>query len=98
VFATFSETVEPLAEYIGRDMRPYVDRIFCKKIVYLGCTRQYAYSNWKLYMENVKDPYHASLLHLFHTTPVRRPVCPAAVSCLTASRNAVSMGDVASFR
>jgi anthranilate 1,2-dioxygenase large subunit len=68
VFATFSDTVEPLAEYIGEAMRPFVDRIFCKPIVYLGCTRQYANSNWKLYTENVKDPYHASLLHLFHTT------------------------------
>ncbi len=36
--------------------------------MYLGCTRQYSKSNWKLYLENVKDPYHASLLHLFHTT------------------------------
>jgi anthranilate 1,2-dioxygenase large subunit len=36
--------------------------------VYLGCTRQYSKSNWKLYTENIKDPYHASLLHLFHTT------------------------------
>ena len=35
---------------------------------YLGCTRQFSNSNWKLYLENVKDPYHASLLHLFHTT------------------------------
>jgi anthranilate 1,2-dioxygenase large subunit len=68
VFATFSDTVEDLADYIGPEMRPYVDRIFCKPIVYLGCTRQYADSNWKLYLENVKDPYHASLLHLFHTT------------------------------
>ena len=49
-------------------MRPYVDRIFHKPMVYLGCTRQYSNSNWKLYLENVKDPYHASLLHLFHTT------------------------------
>jgi anthranilate 1,2-dioxygenase large subunit len=68
VFATFSEAVEPLTDYIGAEMRPYVDRIFCKPLVYLGRTRQYANSNWKLYMENVKDPYHASLLHLFHTT------------------------------
>ena len=68
VFATFSDTVDDLAEYIGPEMRPYVDRIFCKPIEYLGCTRQYAKSNWKLYLENVKDPYHASLLHLFHTT------------------------------
>ncbi len=68
VFATFSDSVAPLAEYIGPEMRPWVDRIFHKPIVYLGCTRQYSDSNWKLYMENVKDPYHASLLHLFHTT------------------------------
>ncbi len=68
VFATFSDTVPPLAEYIGPEMRPWVDRIFHKPIVYLGCTRQYSDSNWKLYLENVKDPYHASLLHLFHTT------------------------------
>ncbi|TPG60487.1 Rieske (2Fe-2S) protein [Roseomonas nepalensis] len=68
VFATFSDTVEPLADYIGPEMRPYVDRVFHKPVVYLGCTRQYSDSNWKLYIENVKDPYHASLLHLFHTT------------------------------
>jgi anthranilate 1,2-dioxygenase large subunit len=68
VFATFSDTVEPLADYIGAEMRPWIDRIFHKPIVYLGCTRQYSKSNWKLYLENVKDPYHASLLHLFHTT------------------------------
>jgi anthranilate 1,2-dioxygenase large subunit len=68
VFATFSDTVPDLATYIGPEMRPYVDRIFCKPVVYLGCTRQYSDSNWKLYLENVKDPYHASLLHLFHTT------------------------------
>ena len=68
VFATFSEESPPLADYIGDEMRPWVDRIMCKPVVYLGCTRQYARSNWKLYYENVKDPYHASLLHLFHTT------------------------------
>ena len=68
VFATFSSTVAELADYIGPQMRPWVDRIFCKPIVYLGCTRQFSNSNWKLYLENVKDPYHASLLHLFHTT------------------------------
>jgi anthranilate 1,2-dioxygenase large subunit len=68
VFATFSEIAPDLATYIGPEMRPWVDRIFHKPVVYLGCTRQYSDSNWKLYLENVKDPYHASLLHLFHTT------------------------------
>lgn len=68
LFATFSEATPPLPEYLGAEMRPWIDRLFHKPIEYLGCTRQYSKSNWKLYLENVKDPYHASLLHLFHTT------------------------------
>ena len=68
VFATFSDEVEPLADYIGPVMGGLIDRIFHKPVEYLGCTRQFSNSNWKLYLENVKDPYHASLLHLFHTT------------------------------
>jgi anthranilate 1,2-dioxygenase large subunit len=68
VFATFSDEVEPLAAYVGPVMGGYIDRIFHKPVEYLGCTRQFSNSNWKLYLENVKDPYHASLLHLFHTT------------------------------
>ena len=31
----------------------------------LGYMRQRIPSNWKLMMENIKDPYHASLLHVF---------------------------------
>ena len=68
VFATFSDSVEALDDYIGETMGGYIRRLFHKPVEYLGCTRQYSKSNWKLYLENVKDPYHASLLHLFHTT------------------------------
>lgn len=68
VFGSFSDTVEPFSDYVGAPMRTYIDRVFHKPVEYLGCTRQYSDSNWKLYLENVKDPYHASLLHLFHTT------------------------------
>jgi anthranilate 1,2-dioxygenase large subunit len=68
IFASFSLEAPSLEDYLGPVMRPYIDRIFCKPVEYLGCTRQFSRSNWKLYFENVKDPYHASLLHLFHTT------------------------------
>ncbi|WP_235538677.1 anthranilate 1,2-dioxygenase large subunit AndAc [Sphingomonas sp. Root710] len=68
VFATFSDEVEDFADYVGPDMAGFIDRVFHKPVEYLGCTRQFSNSNWKLYLENVKDPYHASLLHLFHTT------------------------------
>jgi anthranilate 1,2-dioxygenase large subunit len=69
VFATFDQEMESLADYLGPQMRPWMDRLLAdRELVYLGCTRQYSHSNWKLYFENVKDLYHASLLHLFHTT------------------------------
>jgi anthranilate 1,2-dioxygenase large subunit len=68
LFATFSDNVQRLYDYIGPQMRPRLDRIFHKEIVYLGCTRQYVKANWKLYLENVRDNYHASLLHAFFNT------------------------------
>ncbi len=68
IFGTLGSEAESLSDYIGPEMLPWVDRIFHKPVVYLGCTRQYSRANWKLYYENVEDPYHASLLHLFHTT------------------------------
>jgi len=67
VFATFSDSTPSLSDYLGPEMRERLDR-FHKPIVYLGCTRQYARANWKLYAENVRDPYHASLLHPFLST------------------------------
>jgi anthranilate 1,2-dioxygenase large subunit len=68
IFATFSERTPSLYDYLGPRMRSGLDRIFPKPIVYLGCVRQYAKSNWKLYNDNVRDPYHASLLHAFFST------------------------------
>src|SRR5690606_11776985 len=53
--------------YLG-NQTPGLDRIFHKPIEYLGCTRQRIRGNWKLYLENVRDGYHASLLHAFHST------------------------------
>lgn len=68
VFGTLGPDAPSLENYLGPEMLGWLGRIFHKPVEYLGCTRQYAKSNWKLYYENVKDPYHASLLHLFHTT------------------------------
>ena len=34
----------------------------------LGYLRQRVPANWKLMFENIKDPYHASLLHVFLVT------------------------------
>ena len=39
-----------------------------RELEVLGYRRQRIPSNWKLMIENIKDPYHASLLHVFLVT------------------------------
>jgi anthranilate 1,2-dioxygenase large subunit/terephthalate 1,2-dioxygenase oxygenase component alpha subunit len=68
VFGTFSDTVAPFAEHIGADMRDNFQRVIGRKMKILATYSQYMPNNWKLYMENVKDSYHASILHLFQAT------------------------------
>src|SRR5438477_13176548 len=42
------------------------DRVFDgRELRVLGYSRQIIPANWKLMFENIKDPYHASLLHVF---------------------------------
>ena len=55
--------------YLGDRMLGYFDRVFDgRELVVLGYMRQRIPSNWKLMFENIKDPYHASLLHVFLVT------------------------------
>lgn len=68
VFATFSTHVAPLTDYLGARMTEHIGRIFNRPVRLLGSYSQFMHNNWKLYMENVKDTYHASILHLFLTT------------------------------
>ena len=69
VFASFSEDVEPLEGYFGPTILQLFDRIFDgRKIEVLGYSRQLIPANWKLMFENIKDPYHATLLHVFLVT------------------------------
>jgi phenylpropionate dioxygenase-like ring-hydroxylating dioxygenase large terminal subunit len=68
VFATFSDETPPLQTYLGERMSAHIARVFNRPVQILGTYSQILRSNWKLYMENVKDSYHASLLHTFFTT------------------------------
>jgi len=68
VFASFSSEVENLLDYLGEEAIGAIKRIFSRPIKILGDQRQFINGNWKLYAENTRDPYHASLLHLFHNT------------------------------
>lgn len=68
VFGTFSQTVKPLDDYLGPEMRANMDRILGRDMEILGKFRHSLDGNWKLYMENVRDTYHATLLHSFFPT------------------------------
>ncbi|CAN5143316.1 aromatic ring-hydroxylating dioxygenase subunit alpha [soil metagenome] len=69
VFASFDPEVEPFEDYLGPDVLPYFDRTFDgRKLVVLGYSRQRIPGNWKLMMENIKDPYHPGLLHTWFVT------------------------------
>lgn len=69
VFGSFSNEVTGVEAYIGEAVLGRIRRILGKgKVEVLGRFTQKLPNNWKLYFENVKDSYHASLLHLFLTT------------------------------
>ena len=69
VFGSFSEEVPPIDEYLGEEISSRIERVLGgRKPVVIGRFTQALPNNWKLYMENVKDSYHASILHLFFTT------------------------------
>ena len=68
VFGTLSPEAPPLANYIGNQIGSRIHRVLHGKPKILGTTSQILHNNWKLYFENVRDTYHATLLHSFFTT------------------------------
>jgi anthranilate 1,2-dioxygenase large subunit len=69
VFGSFSNDVPPLEEHFGEEIYSRIGRVMGGRTpVVLGRYTQALPNNWKLYIENVKDSYHASILHLFFTT------------------------------
>jgi anthranilate 1,2-dioxygenase large subunit len=66
VFATHSDKTPPLEKYMTQDIVNEFDVTFPgKKLKILGYYRNELPCNWKMYHENLKDPYHATLLHSF---------------------------------
>ncbi len=66
VFASFAENPPPLEDYLTPSIVELFDRVFDgRPLRVLGYSRQLTPANWKLMFENIKDPYHASLLHVF---------------------------------
>jgi anthranilate 1,2-dioxygenase large subunit len=69
VFGTFSDETPPLEDYLGEEIAARIGRVLAnRRPVVIGRYTQVLPANWKLYVENVKDSYHASILHLFFTT------------------------------
>jgi phenylpropionate dioxygenase-like ring-hydroxylating dioxygenase large terminal subunit len=68
VFASLCADAPPIEAYLGDEVRRRLERVLCKPVEVLGRFTQALPNNWKLYVENVKDTYHASLLHTFFGT------------------------------
>src|SRR5713226_3073414 len=69
VFASYRDDMESLADYLGPEvLREFEATFDGRKLKVLGHYRHSLPGNWKLYHENLKDPYHATLLHTFLVT------------------------------
>jgi anthranilate 1,2-dioxygenase large subunit/terephthalate 1,2-dioxygenase oxygenase component alpha subunit len=68
VFGTLAPDTPPIEEYLGTEILGRLRRVMSRPVTVLGRFTQALPNNWKLYIENVKDTYHASLLHAFFGT------------------------------
>jgi len=68
IFGTLAPDADPLKDYLGTAILAQLRRLFDRPVRVLGYNRQRIKGNWKLYAENTRDNYHASLLHEFLVT------------------------------
>ena len=68
VFGTLHAATQELSAYLGPDMCAHIRRVFHKPVEVLGYFHQVMHCNWKLYAENARDSYHATILHAFYAT------------------------------
>lgn len=66
IFASYSDQVEAIEDYLTPEILEDFKVAFPgKPLKLLGYYRNELPCNWKMYHENLKDPYHATLLHSF---------------------------------
>jgi anthranilate 1,2-dioxygenase large subunit len=66
VFASYAKGMPSFADYLGEEILKDFEATFDgRKLKILGYYRNTVPANWKMYHENLKDPYHATLLHAF---------------------------------
>jgi len=68
VFGTVDPAAPSLEDFLSAPIVAKIKRVFNRKLEVIGRYTQQMPNNWKLYAENIRDTYHASLLHLFFTT------------------------------
>lgn len=69
VWASFAHDGPSFEAYCGPEVLAEIDHVFSgRELVLMGYSRQLIPANWKTYLENLKDPYHATLLHTFYIT------------------------------
>ena len=68
VFGTVDPAAPSLEDFLSAPIAAKIRRVFNRKLEVIGRFTQHLPNNWKLYAENIRDTYHASLLHLFFTT------------------------------
>jgi phenylpropionate dioxygenase-like ring-hydroxylating dioxygenase large terminal subunit len=68
VFGTFSDATPGIEDFIGPDVSAALRLTASRKLQVIGRFTEVLPNNWKLYAENVRDTYHASLLHVFFAT------------------------------
>jgi len=68
VFGTFSGATPALEAFIGPEVAAALRINASRKLQVIGRFTEVLPNNWKLYAENVRDSYHASLLHVFFAT------------------------------
>ncbi|MDM0065450.1 MULTISPECIES: aromatic ring-hydroxylating dioxygenase subunit alpha [unclassified Variovorax] len=66
VFASYAADMESLEDYMTPEILKDFDVVFNgKRLKVHGYYKNELPCNWKMYHENLKDPYHATLLHSF---------------------------------
>ena len=68
VFGTFSPDTPDFETFLGPAVAARLRIATSRKLEIIGRFTEVLPNNWKLYAENVRDTYHASLLHLFFAT------------------------------
>ena len=66
VFATYSNNVESIEEYLGERVIHFIDLLFKDKTLRVNEYRRHKIkANWKVYIDNLRDTYHFPILHSY---------------------------------